>query len=93
MTLVTLADGTERDIDLDIDAICAYEEEHPDWSILDLFQRMEKMRFTDLNLMSMLLGFRDYKDALEQGVDITTMGDIVQNSKLMGFTGSPAQGE
>ncbi len=93
MTLVTLADGTERDIDLDIDAICAYEEAHPDWSILDLFQRMEKMRFTDLNLMSMLLGFRDYKDALEQGVDITTMGDIVQNSKLMGFTGSPAQGE
>lgn len=93
MTLVTLADGTERDIDLDIDAICAYEEEHPDWSILDLFQRMEKMRFTDLNLMSRLLGFRDYKDALEQGVDITTMGDIVQNSKLMGFTGSPAQGE
>ena len=93
MTLVTLADGTERDIDLDIDAICAYEAEHPDWSILDLFQRMEKMRFTDLNLMSMLLGFRDYKDALEQGVDITTMGDIVQNSKLMGFTGSPAQGE
>jgi hypothetical protein len=93
VTLVTLADGTERDIDLDIDAICAYEEEHPDWSILDLFQRMEKMRFTDLNLMSMLLGFRDYKDALEQGVDITTMGDIVQNSKLMGFTGSPAQGE
>ena len=93
MTLVTLADGTERDIDLDIDAICAYEVEHPDWSILDLFQRMEKMRFTDLNLMSMLLGFRDYKDALEQGVDITTMGDIVQNSKLMGFTGSPAQGE
>lgn len=89
MTLVTLADGTERDIDLDIDAICAYEEEHPDWSILDLFQRMEKMRFTDLNLMSRLLGFRDYKDALEQGVDITTMGDIVQNSKLMGFTGSP----
>lgn len=93
MTLVTLADGTERDIDLDIDAICAYEEEHPDWSILDLFSHMERMRFTDLNLMSRLLGFRDYKDALEQGVDITTMGDIVQNSKLMGFTGSPAQGE
>lgn len=93
MTVVTLADGTQRDIDLDIDAICAYEEEHPDWSILDLFSHMERMRFTDLNLMSRLLGFRDYKDALEQGVDIATMGDIVQNSKLMGFTGSPAQGE
>lgn len=93
MTVVALADGTERDIDLDIDAICAYEEEHPDWSILDLFSRMEKMRFTDLNLMSKFLGFRDYKDAIEQGVDITTMGDIVQSSRLMGFTGSPAQGE
>lgn len=89
MTLVTLADGTERDIDLDIDAICAYEEEHPDWSILDLFQRMEKMRFTDLNLMSMLLGFRDFDDAIEQGVDMERMADLVRESKYMGFMATP----
>lgn len=89
MTLVTLADGTEKDIDLDIDAICAYEVEHPEWSILDLFQRMDRMRFSDLNLLSSFIGFRDYDDALEQGVDMERMADIVQGSKYLGFTGSP----
>ncbi len=85
MTLVTLADGTERDIDLDNDAICAYEAEHPDWSILDLIERMERMRFTDLNLMASFLGFRDFDDAIEQGVDMERMADLVRESKYMGF--------
>lgn len=93
MTIFTLVDGTERDVDLDIDVICAYEAEHPDWSILDLFQRMDRMRFTDLNLMSRFLGFADYSDALDKGFGADRMADAIQGSRYMGFTGSPAEGE
>lgn len=89
MTLVTLADGTERDIDLDIDAICAYEEEHPDWSITDLFNSMDtKIRFTDLNLMATFLGFSGFSELFNLGISGAKMYDIVRSSKYMGFTDS-----
>lgn len=89
MTVVTLADGTERDIDLDIDAICAYEEEHPDWSILDLFNSLDtKLRFTDLNLMARFLGFSGFSELFNLGISGDKMFDIVRSSKYMGFTDS-----
>ena len=46
---------------------------------------MERMRFTDLNLMASFLGFRDFDDAIEQGVDMERMADLVRESKYMGF--------
>lgn len=93
MTLITSSKGITKDIDLDIATICEYEEQHPDWSITDLFKRMEHLRFTDLNLMARCLGFADYADYVEQGYSLEDMMAVVEGSKYLGFTDSPGTEE
>lgn len=92
MTVFTSSTGVERDIDLDLDAICAYEDAHPGWALMDLVQQMERVRFTDLNLMSRFLGFADYKDFVDNGFSFAQMAEMVQGSRYLGFTDSGPTG-
>lgn len=89
MTLMTSSKGITKDIDLDSTALCAYEAEHPGWSILDLMERMKRVRFTDLNLMATFLGYPDYDAWVDDGFDMESMASAVQGSKYLGFTDSP----
>ncbi len=88
MTLMTSSKGITKDIDLDIDAICAYEETHPDWSILKLLEKMKDARFSDMNLLARFLGYADFRAWAEDGYTFEDMAGAVQGSKFLGFTDS-----
>lgn len=87
MTKMTSKKGITKDIDLDIDAICAYEEEHPEWSLFDfLSTKMKKPRFTDLNLLVRFLGYADFKEWVADGFDFQDVAGAIQGSEYLGFT-------
>lgn len=93
MTMFTSSRGATRDVDIDIDAVCAYEEDHPDWSLVDLLNNMERMRFTDLNLLVSFLGFEDYKTFIEEGFSLEDLNAMLESSKYLGFTDSASIGD
>lgn len=86
MTMMTSSKGITKDIDLDIDAICAYEDEHPDWSLFQLLERMKSARFSDMNLLARFLGYADFRAWAEDGYTFEDMAGAVQGSKFLGFT-------
>lgn len=88
MTEFTSSTGVVRDVELDLDAICAYEESHPGWSLMDLMDSMKRLRFTDLDLMARFLGFAGYKAFVSDGFTMSMMADMVTGSKFLGFTDS-----
>ncbi len=88
MTMMTSAKGITKDIDLDVDAICAYEAEHPDWSIFQLLEKMKSARFTDMDLLARFLGYDGFKAWAEDGYNFEDMAAAVQGSKYLGFTGT-----
>lgn len=90
MTLFTSFTGVVRDLDLDVDRICAYEEEHPEWSLFKVFDKIaECPRFTDLNLVATFVGYPDYKTFIEDGFNMEDLANVVQKSRLLGFTAGP----
>lgn len=89
MTLMTSRTGTVKDLDLDIDAICAYEADHPDWSLAQLMEGMPRMRFTDLNLMATFIGYADYRAFVDDGFSMEDLAGTIEGSRYLGFTGSP----
>ena len=86
MTLMTSSKGITKDIDLDIDAICAYEQTHPDRSILKLLEKMKDARFSDMNLLARFLGYASFREWAEDGYTFEDMAGAVQGSKYLGFT-------
>lgn len=86
MTLMTGSAGTVKDLDLDLDFICGYEAEHPDWSLFDMFERMKRPRFTDLDLMARCIGFPSYREFVAEGFTFEDMATVIQRSKYIGFT-------
>lgn len=93
MTEFTSSTGVVRDVELDLDAICAYEESHPGWSLPGLAEQMQAhVRFSDYNLLAKLLGFAGLDDVIAQGFSLEDMADMVLGSKYWGFMGSePAE--
>lgn len=92
MTILTSSTGVSRDVDLDIDRICEYEESHPGWTIADLSDQLDRLSFTAYNLMAQFLGFKDYKDWIDEGFTMEQMGEAIQGSKYLGFTASEPTG-
>lgn len=91
MTLMTSSKGITRDIDLDIDAIVAYEEEHPEWSLFQLLEKMKTARFSDMNLLARFLGYQDFKAWADEGYTFEDMAGAVQGSRFLGFTASDSE--
>lgn len=88
MTVFVSSTGVEKDVEFDFDAVCEYEETHPDWSLVALATKIKLLRFTDLNLMSRFLGFSGYKEFIGMGFTLNDMGEMISASKYMGFTTS-----
>lgn len=94
MTEFTSRKGIVRDVDLDLDAICAYEQDHPDWSLITMTQKMDEcMRFSDLDLIVRFLGFTSLKEFIDEGFSVGDMAEMVGKSSYMGFMDSPSAGE
>ena len=85
MTIIEKADGTEVDMELDLDVIVAYEEAHPDWCISDLMEG-NKIRITPLNLMCTFVGYPSYKEFIDSGFTLDDLLSVITRSKYLGFS-------
>lgn len=87
MSKFTSANGETYDFHIDLDAVLEMEAENPDFSILDLADKMaEKFRFTDLVMMAKIIGW-DYKDFCERGFNIQDLSAILTEClSELGFT-------
>lgn len=86
MTLITSSEGTTMDIDLDLNYVMTYEEEHPEWSIFDVLKNMKSLRFVDLDIIAKCCGFQGYKDFTDQGFGMEDLTKAVLESKYLGFS-------
>lgn len=85
MTIIEKADGTEVDMELDLDVIVAYEEAHPNWCISDLMEG-NKIRITQLNLMCTFVGYPSYKEFIDSGFTLDDLLSVITRSKYLGFS-------
>ncbi|MGN0138403.1 MAG: hypothetical protein ACI381_07345 [Candidatus Methanomethylophilaceae archaeon] len=85
MTEIERADGAVIDIELDLDAITAYEEVHPDWSIADMMSG-GSIRITTLNLMASFIGYPSYKEFIDSGFKLDDLLKVITSSKYLGFS-------
>lgn len=89
MTVFVSSKGIERDLDLDLDAICAYEDDHPDWNIAKMMMAMDNgFRMTDMKVLASFFGISDLKAFLQEGFSLKVLMEAVQKSSIMGFTDS-----
>lgn len=86
MTVITSSVGESRDVELDINKVIAYEQNHPDWSILAMAGGMDNMRFSEYDLMCKFMGFEGFEDLVSQGFSPADVGEVLKRSKFLGFT-------
>lgn len=92
MTLMVSSNGTTRDIDLDLDFVMAYEEEHPGWSVFNVLEAQENgVRYTDLDLVARCIGFEGIKDMVDQGYNVGDLKAAIGESKYVGFLDGTAE--
>jgi len=92
VTLITLADATERDIDLDLDFVMNYEQEHPGWSVFNVLEAQDNgVRYTDLDLVARCIGFKGIKDLVDQGYTVDDLMTVIKESKYVGFLDGTAE--
>ncbi len=88
MVQITSSKGIEADVSLDFDKVCAYEAEHPDWSIIKEMKDFgQTMRFTTLDLLASFFYEGGWKAWTRDGFgikDLTTV--ITEGLKELGFS-------
>lgn len=89
--LASRTTGEVRDVDLDLDFITDYEAQHPDWSLMDLVKHMDRMRFTDMDLMARCFGFDDLRSLVDEGYTIADLSKAMEGSKYLGFSDGTAE--
>ena len=94
MVTVASSKGTERDFVLDVDKIMEYEAKHPNWSLFDELDAVDKMRFTSL---TMLVGFicpLSWREFVAEGYTISDLANIIQSElETLGFTSAEQPSE
>ena len=68
-------DGIEHLFRIDIDAVAAYEEAHPDWSIMDDIGSADRVRVSALDRLAGFLGYR-YADFVALGFTLQDLAEI-----------------
>lgn len=81
-------DGTTTDAEIDIGRVLAYEAEHPDWSLMDLLKGMDRLRFTDMDLLARFVGFEGLQEFVNLGYSIKDLANVYEQSSLLGFMAS-----
>jgi hypothetical protein len=85
---LTSRKGIEADVELDFDAVCAYEDEHPDWSIIAEMRRFGKTtRFSSLDLLASFLYDGGWKAWAADGFTVADLTDAISEGlRELGFT-------
>ncbi|MBE6524487.1 MAG: hypothetical protein E7Z65_06420 [Thermoplasmata archaeon] len=92
MVKVSSSTGIEKDFHLDFDAICSYENQHKDWSIMDEFDQLSKMRFSSLNLLATFIGCNGWADFVKEGFTVENLASIIESGLAeLGFTSTDAK--
>lgn len=92
MTLMVSSNGTTRDIDLNLDFVMAYEEEHPGWSVFNVLEAQDNgVRYTDLDLVARCIGFEGIRDLVDQGFTVDDLMTAIKESKYVGFLDGTAE--
>ena len=80
--------GIEADVGLDFDKIVAYEQAHPDWSLMTEMQSLgEKMRFSTIDLLASFIYPGGWKGWVADGFTIKDMTLVItEGLKELGFT-------
>lgn len=86
--MLSAPDGTTVEAEIDIGRVLDYEKEHPDWSLMDLLKGMDRLRFTDMDLLARLVGFEGLQEFVNLGFTFNDLADVYKNSSLLGFMGS-----
>lgn len=69
MVEYTDSKGNIHQITLDLDEVIRYEEEHPDWSIIDEIDKVSgKFRFSTLDRLVRFLGMASWTEFTSKGL-------------------------
>lgn len=88
MVHIESSTGIEADVTLDFDKVCAYEREHPDWSIItELSGFGGNIRLTSLDLLTSFIYEGGWKAWVRDGFTIQDLTlAITEGLKELGFT-------
>lgn len=85
---LTNAKGEQYMFSLNLDDVMAYEEAHPDWTLMDEISGAEgTIRFTTLNRLAQFIGYT-YADFAKLGFGIEDLSKIYEEeiTGLLGFS-------
>ena len=79
--------GIQAEIHLDFDKVCAYEKEHPDWSLLkELKDFGDTLRFTTLDLLASFVYEGGWKAWVRDGFTMDNLAEALTNGlEELGF--------
>lgn len=93
MTQLTSRFGETRDIDIDFDRLEQYQEEHPDWNLIDALGALQTFKIKDLDPLAWILGFENANDWFKvHGYSLRQMDEAYAKSSLLGFS-DPTDGQ
>lgn len=93
MTVFVSSKGIEKDLDLDIDRVCQYEQEHPDWGLVKFMVKYEaNPRLTDMALLTYFMGFDSFQQFIDEGFSFTDLTEACQKASILGFMTSGVPG-
>jgi len=80
-------------VTLDFDRVCAYEAEHPDWSIILEMRRFGKtLRFSALDLLASFCHEGGWKGWLEDGFTLSDLTNVLNEGLAeLGFSSGEGQ--
>lgn len=86
--LMETIEGKTVEVTLDFDKVCAYEKEHPDWSIIDEMRSFEGcIRFTSLDLLTSFLYEGGWKAWRRDGFNAEDLAKaLAEGLEELGFT-------
>lgn len=94
--LITTKSGAQYEVSLDFDAVCEYESQNPDWSIIQEVRLFGKNpRFTGLNILVGLTTFGgDWKAWSGEGMTISDLTEVItEGLNQLGFGSGEEESE
>ncbi len=87
--------GVKADVSLDFDKVCAYEKEHPDWSIIQEIKQLgDSQRFTSLDLLTSFVYEGGWKAWVRDGFTVIDLTKALEGGlQELGFYSEDGQSE
>ncbi|WII07038.1 hypothetical protein PED39_05470 [Methanomassiliicoccales archaeon LGM-RCC1] len=77
MVHIVSSTGVEKDVSLDFDAICAYEDAHPDWSMVKELSNLKTMKFSSLKVLTSFFYEGGWPQFVGDGFTIDDLSNVI----------------